>query len=498
MAQATPVAERAARGSPRTAASASARGRVAHLLTAAASAVLVAGLAHATTAQGGYYPAGRPVLAGSVGLAAGLVLLATVVATRRWTVIPHPAPRPVLLALAALAGYAAGRGAWSPEPAAGVSRAMLALGVAAVVLVVARLTAEQASTLVTGLLGLGTVVASAGWVGVVWHREPWGLGNDGVWRAASTLTYANAAAALLVPLLLLALSTLVSRPGNPWLTACGVVLMTGTALTQSRAAGLALLVGLAVLGRLAGWGRLGAAVVAPALGAGLALAGAAGSVPLAAAPGRLAAAVALPVGMALAVAASAVTAAPAPVRRVLRVAVPAGLTAVAGAALLALGPPQTLVTALQVRLSGPTGPRWDALEAAARLAAQHPVLGAGPGNREAFLRWTMPDGPTATMRYVHNEYAQTLVELGLLGLGLVVAVLAAAAVAVRSGVRAERATPAGSGVAAGAAAGLAALAVHSALDFLWHVPVVPLIGAALIGLAARPGLSTIRSEGGPT
>jgi len=39
-------------------------------------------------------------------------------------------------------------------------------------------------------------------------------------------------------------------------------------------------------------------------------------------------------------------------------------------------------------------------------------------------------------------------------------------------------------LAAGAVAGLVALAVHSGFDFLWHIPVLPLLGGLLIGLTA--------------
>jgi hypothetical protein len=39
------------------------------------------------------------------------------------------------------------------------------------------------------------------------------------------------------------------------------------------------------------------------------------------------------------------------------------------------------------------------------------------------------------------------------------------------------------------AAGLVALAVHSGLDFLWHVPAIPLLSALLIGLTTPTTLT---------
>jgi hypothetical protein len=37
----------------------------------------------------------------------------------------------------------------------------------------------------------------------------------------------------------------------------------------------------------------------------------------------------------------------------------------------------------------------------------------------------------------------------------------------------------------GAVAGLAALATASGFDFLWHLPVIPLVGALLAGLSSN-------------
>ena len=87
--------------------------------------------------------------------------------------------------------------------------------------------------------------------------------------------------------------------------------------------------------------------------------------------------------------------------------------------------------------------------------------------------------------FTHDEYLQTAAETGLIaGCGLIVAALAAVAVA---GLRAR--TVAGA-VAAAAVAGFAA---HSAFDFLWHIPVLPLLLAVTTALllTERP----LRSDG---
>ena len=82
-------------------------------------------------------------------------------------------------------------------------------------------------------------------------------------------------------------------------------------------------------------------------------------------------------------------------------------------------------------------------------------------------------------RFVHNEYLQTLAELGLVGLILLLVLLAAVARDVRrAGPPAVTPT-----LRAGVAAGLAALAAHGLFDFGWHLPAIWLTGALLVGIA---------------
>jgi O-antigen ligase len=100
----------------------------------------------------------------------------------------------------------------------------------------------------------------------------------------------------------------------------------------------------------------------------------------------------------------------------------------------------------------------------------------GPGR--IALVWTTADGRTVISRYAHNEYLQVLVQLGVIGFLLLLVLLAAITRTVWQG-RAAAPSPQ---LWAGVAAGLVALAVHSGLDFLWHIPAIPLLGALLIGL----------------
>jgi O-antigen ligase len=132
----------------------------------------------------------------------------------------------------------------------------------------------------------------------------------------------------------------------------------------------------------------------------------------------------------------------------------------------------------------------------------HPWTGVGPG-RAVFV-WTTADRGLLYDRYAHDEYLQTAVEEGALGLVGLAALAGAVAVTARRGWR-ESAYARADGdldrdvdrdrdrdrdldhlaaLRAGAIAGLVCFALHSGFDFLWHVPVVPLVAAVAVGLAA--------------
>lgn len=155
--------------------------------------------------------------------------------------------------------------------------------------------------LLGGLLAVGVAVALTGWLGVALHRGPWGLASQGLWRAASTLTYTNATAALLVPLALVAPALLTASPRSIPLSAAAMCLLTTTALTLSRAGVAGLGLGLLVLCWLLPARRVVRAAAAPVAGAGVAVLGLVPSLQ-AAAPARPAlAAVAMAAGVGLVV-----------------------------------------------------------------------------------------------------------------------------------------------------------------------------------------------------
>ena len=85
-----------------------------------------------------------------------------------------------------------------------------------------------------------------------------------------------------------------------------------------------------------------------------------------------------------------------------------------------------------------------------------------------------------------------LLALGAPGLALLVTLLAAAAMTLRR----AHTQRAGNALLAAVSAALAAAAVHAAFDFVWHLPVVSLLLAALLGLVTeRPSARTGPSSG---
>jgi O-antigen ligase len=441
--------------------------------------VLLGGLTTGLLAQGGFYGAARTPLFVAVAVAFLLALVSTVPDRADLRLVPATAA-------AALAGWALLRGLSTDDPRSGVPMAALLASVVAVLLVVRRQGQGGRDLLLTGLLGAGVLVSAMGWVGVVWHRIPWALPNDGVWRATSTLTYANATAAVLVPLFLVSLGLLVGRPPDPRRSVVTAVLLIGALATLSRAGMLALIAGLLVLSALGGPRRLVVAGLAPATGAGVAVGGLLVAMPLGSAPHQTLPIVALPAG--LMVAAALARWRPSPRGMLLMGTVLAiGVLPLARTGAFH----RAMADVAETRASAGSSPRFDATEAAVRIARQHPLIGVGPD--DGWVRWSSEGGATQTMQYVHDEYLQVLVELGLVGLTLLLAVLVGSGLLIRRAIHCYRATT----LPAAVAAATAAAAVHGGFDFVWHLPVVPLVLAVLLGLLTEPAAQTLAGPTGP-
>jgi hypothetical protein len=434
--------------------------------------LLLVALVVAIAAQGAYYGGGQRVVA----VVLLLVLLAALRA-RPWP--SDDALLPPVWAGTALAAWVAVSAAVAGDLTAALPLIALLTGVMVVLLAVRRLTWGQRDALAAAVLAVGALTAVTGWVGVAWRITPWALEDQGLWRAATTLTYANAAAGLLVPLTLFAVARLAGRP-SVLATVGACLLLVGTGATLSRGGALALAVGAAVLATLLGPGPTLRAAGPPTVGAAVALAGLAPSMPASLPPRPALAIAALVVGVSVAVGAA----------RLYRRPLAVGLATAALAACVVLvvdgRAADAAATISSTRLVIASPDRAAAARAALRIATERPLTGAGPDR--AVLIWVQ-DNRRVTGRYAHNEYLQVLAELGFVGLALLLALLASLAWTVWRG----RPYAPSTAVWAGAIAGLAALAVHSAFDFLWHLPAIPLAGAVLAGLVLP---TPIDQEGG--
>jgi hypothetical protein len=429
-----------------------------------AGLLLLVAVAVGLLGQGAYYGPAQRLL----GL---LVAAATLLALVAWPLTRDDLRHLPLVPAAALAGWALLDAVLLGQPVAGAAGlALLLAGLVAVLAVCRRLGHEDRDVLLIGVIGTCLVVALTGWVGVAWRVGSLTWEGDGIWRASGTLSYPNAAAAVLVPVALVGLARLAGAPRSVPLVVAVTGLLAGAAATMSRAGAIALLAGLVVLAALEGPGRVLRVAAGPCAGALVALAGLVPSMLAAGQPRPLVAVAGLAAGLAVAVAIAAVGAG-------------RGVALLAGVALLCgLGAGPALgggggdayraVAESRATLASPE--RSEALRAATQVVADHPLGGAGPGHTQ--LRWEGPDGGTRYFSYVHNEYLQVAADLGLVG----VALLAVLLVALARLLWRARATAAGPWV--GAVAAACAFAVHSGFDFVWHLPAVVLTVMLLAGV----------------
>jgi hypothetical protein len=423
--------------------------------------LVVAALTTAVVAQGAFYqPAQRVVAA---------VLAVAVIAGVSRPAVRRRHVQPAVVAGGLVAGWAMVSAGLAGDVGRATGVVCLLTGTAVIAMVASRGDAAERRMLATAAIAIGAVLALAGWAGVAWHLTPLALVDQGLWRAAGTITYANAAAGLLALLGLLGLAALVERP-SPQRAGVACLLLVGLGATLSRGGFVAFVAGAVVLAHAVGWRRLLPATAGPLLGTAVALAALAPSVPVSgpARPVLAAGGLVLGVGLAARVDARGVRPTVALALAVLVSA--AAIAAMGGAGRLTLASPDRVGEA----------------RAALGLAAEKPVAGVGPGWRS--FAWTDADGSRRVAEYAHNEYLQVLAELGVVGLALLVGLLAAVTGIARHGRRAAPSTE----IWAGVAGGLVAVAVHAASDFSWHVPAVPLTGALLVGIVMqlRPKEST--------
>ena len=116
------------------------------------------------------------------------------------------------------------------------------------------------------------------------------------------------------------------------------------------------------------------------------------------------------------------------------------------------------------------------------MIRDHWAVGVGMGAYEtAFLRYKNV-APMSTVDYAHNDYLQYLVELGLVGFAMVLGVLGRCLYWMGRGVE-------GSRLVAGAFGAVAAMGVHSLVDFNLYIPANALVLAWILGVATAPALT---------
>jgi len=336
-----------------------------------------------------------------------------------------------------------------------------------------------------GLLGFGVLLAITSWVGVAWHLTPLALTSEGLWRGASTITYANALAGVLVPLALTALALLSAKERSVPLALVVTLLLLGVATTLSRAGALSLVAGLTLLVLIRGAVVL-RSLLAPVAGASVALSGLLPSMPVESHPRPGLAVAALFAGMGVTATLVSLRWQRSLVAAILLVLIATFASWSAAASSGSLRSAGERIAEKRIQVNSPARSRLNAT--ALDLVTQHPLTGVGPGR---VVIESQRHGRLQVQQYVHNEYVQTLTEVGAIGAALLAAFLATT---LRLLWR-SRSREGASVFWAGTVAACAAAAVHAGFDFVWHVPVVPLTLAVLIGLAVKPVTPT--NDGDP-
>ena len=133
-------------------------------------------------------------------------------------------------------------------------------------------------------------------------------------------------------------------------------------------------------------------------------------------------------------------------------------------------------------LSGGGSGRWQFWESAVDEWQTRPVVGRGAGSYESWWAEHAPFG--FFVRDAHSLYLETLGELGLVGLALLLGVFGAGAVA---GVMRLRATAGDERVAVAALLGLvAAYLLAAGIDWMWELTAVTVVAFVALGLLTGP------------
>ena len=128
------------------------------------------------------------------------------------------------------------------------------------------------------------------------------------------------------------------------------------------------------------------------------------------------------------------------------------------------------VTGVQRFDSASGNGRYQLWQAAVDANATNPVLGIGPGTYEYY--WTQHRTFPLSVVNAHSLYLESLAELGIVGLILIIGVVGAPLVVGTTKTLRARGDPDRSALFAAAVAALAAFAVAAAVDWAWQLPAI--------------------------
>jgi tetratricopeptide (TPR) repeat protein len=134
--------------------------------------------------------------------------------------------------------------------------------------------------------------------------------------------------------------------------------------------------------------------------------------------------------------------------------------------------------------------RWQFWSAAVDAWKEDPLLGHGAASYEAW--WARSGTLEVFVRDAHSLYLETLAELGLVGFAL----LAAAGASAAFGLVRRRREEEDENVAGAAAAVLGAFAVAAGIEWVWELPVVPVVELCVVGCGlASTAAAPVRVRG---
>ncbi|HJP65474.1 MAG TPA: O-antigen ligase family protein [Actinomycetota bacterium] len=406
--------------------------------------VLAGLLAYAAFAHGGFFWAEEAVLGAGL-LALALLTMTFPVRDLRWPSVGFALLAAGLLLPAGFAGWPLG----TRQGAVTIAIALCSVLVTRMLIL-----QGQRSQMLSVLSLIGASVAGLGLIGLAFHTFPLALNASGLWRASSTLTYANAFGAAMVVTLPAALVLMAARP-HPGHRLAAFLMLAGLGASLSRGGVLALILLFGVIAGLGGRellkglsGLLIAVVVAVA-----------GLIPsIAGGPSPLPGIAGLVLGSVIAMGWWRRSPRGALRRWWLLVVVAALL----GAGLLVgAGHASLLASRVDLGSEARFGTWRDAVDA----GMSEPAFGVGPGE---FRSVYVAEGLPAATAFAHNEFLQTFAETGLVGMVAVLVSLACfAAWAFR------RRTASSDRLVWAASVGCcAAFLGQSTLDLLWRFPVL--------------------------